>query len=659
MTELAALHAKITGDESSLQAAIRSSVGLVERFSNSAQKSARVFEREFAKSEKAVDRLRKAIDPVYAASKRYEAAVQTLDAALGRGTLTEAQHAAALDKASAAYLGTGAAAASAAGKIDATSGVLGRLGSMSGSAQAKLANLGYQVQDAAVQLAAGTSAATVFAQQGSQVASVFGPMGIAIGTVAAVALPLLGAAFAAAGGKAKTFAETVDALKASLDRVNEIARVYSGDGLEEMRAKYGEINAEILAMRENQRQFAINAAMDDARAAIAALSEEFGHIPDSADKGLRFTWILAKNLGLELGLTKEQVYALGDALRVAAAAETVEDWSAALRTVNQLLSQSEMATSELAEKIIEAEDYMRQLAAAAPKAGWLNAAIGQAQTLAGAIWAAVSAKAAFFGSGAGAQVKSDKLNAFAKNRAGVAGYGSGFDFSGLGGDGGGGGGGGGGQNPVVADLESLRQTLLSQEEVQLASFARQQETLQAALEQRLLTQEDYAALMEAAQAAHQDRMAGIDAMRYGDGLQKAGAYFGAMADAMAGGNEKMAKAAKVFGAIEATINAHRAANQAMADPTVPFWGKLAARMAVLSAGMQTVAAIKGTGGSGGSYGSAASATTTSAAAASGPAQVSLNTYGFGDMIRTADLGTLFRRLQEEYGDRGYVMGLRA
>jgi hypothetical protein len=47
-------------------------------------------------------------------------------------------------------------------------------------------NVSYQIQDVAVQMQMGTKAATIFAQQGSQVASAFGPAGVAIGATIAV-----------------------------------------------------------------------------------------------------------------------------------------------------------------------------------------------------------------------------------------------------------------------------------------------------------------------------------------------------------------------------------------------------------------------------------------------------------------------------------------
>jgi chaperonin cofactor prefoldin len=54
--------------------------------------------------------------------------------------------------------------------------------------------LGYQIQDIAVQLGAGQNAMMVFGQQGSQIASIFGPSGAVLGAVIAVA-SALGVAF--------------------------------------------------------------------------------------------------------------------------------------------------------------------------------------------------------------------------------------------------------------------------------------------------------------------------------------------------------------------------------------------------------------------------------------------------------------------------------
>lgn len=157
----------------------------------------------------------------------------------------------------------------------------------------------------------------------------------------------------------------------------------------------------------------------------------------------------------------------------------------------------------------------------------------------------------------------------------------------------GGGGGGGGGDSFASEMERLREQLMTAEQIEMDSYARRQAMLQDAADQKVITQEEYARMMESAQAQHQDRMTGIDVYRYGTGLEQAGQFFGDMASAMQGGNEKMIKMARAFGAASALINAWLGFSQAIADPTLPFFAKFAAAASVLSAGMGAVNAIKG------------------------------------------------------------------
>jgi len=59
-----------------------------------------------------------------------------------------------------------------------------------GGAGAGLGNVSMQLQDIAVQMQSGTRASIIFAQQGSQMLSAFGPMGAVAGAVAAVGAAL-------------------------------------------------------------------------------------------------------------------------------------------------------------------------------------------------------------------------------------------------------------------------------------------------------------------------------------------------------------------------------------------------------------------------------------------------------------------------------------
>lgn len=214
-------------------------------------------------------------------------------------------------------------------------------------------------------------------------------------------------------------------------------------------------------------------------------------------------------------------------------------------------------------------------------------------------------------------------------------------------------------NPIVAQIEQLQNALMTQEEMQIASFERQQETLNAALEQRLLTQQEYNALMEDAQAQHAERMAGISVYKYGDTLAKTSQFLGDMASALQSGNDKMLRIAKLFGAAEALVNAFRAYNQVVADPTLPWFAKIPAAVSVLGAGLGMVNAIKGVSSGGG--GSAAGGAVGAAGAAAGAApaapavsrNVAISLQG-GDMFSRDQVINLINNINEAVEDGAIV-----
>lgn len=86
-----------------------------------------------------------------------------------------------------------------------------------------IGQLGFQIQDAAVQLQSGTSPFVVLAQQGSQAAGAFGPLGIAIGTVIALAGTAAGVIFGL-GRETEAAASSADVLnKVLVDQGDELA----------------------------------------------------------------------------------------------------------------------------------------------------------------------------------------------------------------------------------------------------------------------------------------------------------------------------------------------------------------------------------------------------------------------------------------------------
>jgi len=639
VTELAALSVLINGDASGLKAAIASSVGLVDRFSKDAEASAKVFEKAFAADERAVDRLRKAIDPLYASSKRYEGAVEMLDKALARGSITQATHAQMLAKTNAAYLGASTAATRQTGALMA-------LGNMSSATKGKVQNFGYQIQDMAIQFQMGTNAATVFAQQGSQIFSIFGPVGAVLGTLAAVGIPLLAAAFATAETEGRKFSEVLSDITDKTSALKEAQSILEMSVVE-LYQKYGLYAAAVrdaaLALVELRAADAKTQLADTIIESADALGQFAGAANSMFSSGVTVAQAMV-NIRDEFGLTGKAAGDLRKAFADLRDAVSFEDRVAALQRIKEVLDAAGISADQIPPALrrvmdeahtatIASADLKRTLdmaTAAAdalknagPKSGWLAGAIADASALGAELWNAAQAKAAIGGDAStytGGQSSGRGTINPSRMDAQYASTGWIEPPKKDGKKGGGGGGGTSLEETLARELEAVQTALMTQEEAQLASYTRQQETLRLALEQKLITQKEYNALMQDAQQQHQDAMAGIDAYRYGTGLQKTEAFMGGMASALSKGGDKMVRAAQIFGAAEALINAWRAYTQTLADPTLPFAAKFAAAASVLSAGMGAVSAIKGGSKSGGGGSSSGGGDTSTSSPAAMPTQ---------------------------------------
>lgn len=215
------------------------------------------------------------------------------------------------------------------------------------------------------------------------------------------------------------------------------------------------------------------------------------------------------------------------------------------------------------------------------------------------------------------------------------------------------GGGGGGSDPLAAEFEALRERLLSQEELQLESFARQQEVLQNAYEQRLLTQQEYQNLMEEAQRQHVDALARLDHMQQQSALSGYSTLFGNLSTIFEAGGKNLVRISKAFSIAQGLINSYKAYTEVLADPSLigrPFLRQVLAG-STLAAGLAQVANMRsvsvGGGGGGGGAGAAAASVP-----ASTPLDVRLSGMSADEFISGASIQSLFDRLQDEAGDRG-------
>lgn len=302
-----------------------------------------------------------------------------------------------------------------------------------------LQNVGFQVQDFAVQVASGTDVSRAFAQQLPQLLSGLGLVGVLFGTVAAVAIPLF-AAFGVGADKAKELEESVNTLGAAMSALRSASQAAEADSgtlfgdfgagfeqakealeiqrqiaaaraenaldqaagsiagflgndaerIDAYRQKIKELQADLVAVRANP-PLAADFDFSQAEADIAKLQGRLEKMQSEAVENLAYgmdvTAEAATRIVEALGAVGEasgpraQAEAMG-ALRDAlvAAAQESGVMSDELLAVLQNLTDAELAALGLA---------------AVDIAGPISAAVGPASALAANLWDATAAQSAF------------------------------------------------------------------------------------------------------------------------------------------------------------------------------------------------------------------------------------------------------------------------
>lgn len=131
--------------------------------------------------------------------------------------------------------------------------------SVSGGGMRNMGNVSMQIQDIAVQLQSGTKASIIFAQQGSQMLSAFGPIGAIAGGVAAVA-----AAFYTMGESASESFKKV--IKDSREFRAESALLVQSTNAENLADNLSKVREQMNAL--NERKDSLNSFMGDLGARI-------------------------------------------------------------------------------------------------------------------------------------------------------------------------------------------------------------------------------------------------------------------------------------------------------------------------------------------------------------------------------------------------------
>ncbi len=161
-----------------------------------------------------------------------------------------------------------------------------------------------------------------------------------------------------------------------------------------------------------------------------------------------------------------------------------------------------------------------------------------------------------------------------------------------------------GEDPFFVErLQMIRDNFATEREVLAEEFALNQEVLDGALANKLLTEQEYYDLSRELAEQHASDLAAIQHASMSQQLADLGAGLGSMASAFQNGGKKMLKVSKAFAAAQAIVATIQAAVDAMKNPAlIDPASKFAAYAAVFAKGMSAVAAIKGVSESGGGGG---------------------------------------------------------
>lgn len=275
-----------------------------------------------------LDKLRAKFNPLFAVSQKYEAELQEIARAEKLGAISAREAGQARERAAQSLTVAGNAAQ-----------VYGR--QMRG-AGAHTANLGFQLNDIGVMMAAGQNPLMLAVQQGTQINQIFGQMGggvkalrgvgaafmsiinpmslMTIGVIAGgAALVQWGVSALGAGRDSRTFEDRMDDLSAAIAQYKEftdIAALSTADLAE----RFGTVGAAAQQSAQYLADWARVDALNELSAAITGIVDEFGDLSRASDElilgaragDLSLPYARLRN---ELDLTNQDAIRLYDALR--------------------------------------------------------------------------------------------------------------------------------------------------------------------------------------------------------------------------------------------------------------------------------------------------------------------------------------------------------
>lgn len=657
----------MVGTSTTLQSRIDALTGFTDRLGKSAEKSASAFA-GFDRSRQAVDRLRAAYDPLFAASKRYEAAVEELDDALQRGVINQTQYAQMTTKLGQTMLTTeGQAKRAGVGMFAMEKGT--------SSLTMQVQNASYQIGDFFVQIASGTDASRALAQQLPQLLGGFGMFGAVAGAAVAIGGALIPMFFGASGG-AKDAQTAIDKLNEAINTANA-AQKEANITLTEARLKYGSLADE--AMRAAQAVFSKEMAVAQAQlsSALDLTNGKFLVFLRRMDEGGRAGAASLKGLADQFKLTEGQARQVAAAMEVVRKATDLKSQIQAADQLSQLFVKLYGEAAKMPPEIraiynglndaVRAGGNLAALDMASPIESAANAADRLARNFAQAVTMAeqlallrqnsmgYTPEYDRFGNAASGTdsapttsprprqapngVPGEHWGVTSEDRAGRDKKG---DKEGK---------------AAARDLEQLQKDFMTEQELTQLQYDERLTSLDEARNRELLTEQEYNALRLQAQADFNSQMRSLDHAAMQEKLSAWSGAFGDLSSLMNTGNRKLFKIGKAAALAQAVVDGWSAATSAwdkgMKVGGPPVAGAFAA-MSVARTGAM-IASIKSTqfdgGGASGGGGGAASAAVPAAVAA--PLEVRLSGISADTLLTGADLGSLLSNLSKEAGDRGY------
>lgn len=329
-----------------------------------------------------MDALRAKFNPLFAASKQYEAALEEIARAEKLGAISANEAAMARQRAAAAMapLATGTRALTA--NVVALGG---GFTNMRGAVQ----NAAFQLQDIIVQMQMGGSASRALSMQLPQLLGGFGAVGAVVGLLAGVTIPLLASMMSDAGTEAKSLGDRTNDLigssRALISIHDELAQTNR-----ELAESYGRNASEMRTVLELQAAIARADFAKQMREQVAALSEMFGvsqqisTVVNDVTGWSEMTLLIAK-LADGVEVTKDEATAMVEALMALQSAQGIQQQAEAAQRLADTMAAAAGGAEKLEGRSAEAYRALLDVAQAGYETqSAIDASTGSANGLASA-----------------------------------------------------------------------------------------------------------------------------------------------------------------------------------------------------------------------------------------------------------------------------------